>query len=146
MAFSNPIASPLASNAYINGLLWGSHWNDPIAGTRLKVYITGQSKNEIFDFGGTAVTAHTVSQEVTAFQNSLQFIENVCNIDFMMASSQADADIIVGVVGNSDADGFLGVSIPPRWPCTPGFKFYHPHLSSISLTHLSAVSGHWHTR
>ncbi|MBP6057961.1 MAG: M10 family metallopeptidase [Nitrosomonas sp.] len=113
MAFSNPIASPLASNAYINGLLWGSHWNDPIAGTRLKVYITGQSKNEIFDFGGTAVTAHTVSQEVTAFQNSLQFIENVCNIDFMMASSQADADIIVGVVGNSDADGFLGVSIPP---------------------------------
>ena len=113
MAFSNPITSPFASNAYINGLLWGSHWNDPMAGTRLKVYIAGQGENEIFDFGGTAVTAHTVSQEVTAFQNSLQFIENVCNIDFMMANSRADADIIIGVVGNSDADGFLGVSIPP---------------------------------
>ena len=64
-------------------------------------------------FGGTAVTARTVSQEVTAFQNSIQFIENVSNIDFKMANSRADADIIVSVVGNSDADGSLGVSIPP---------------------------------
>lgn len=113
MAFSNPIASPLASNMYINDLLWGSHWNDPIAGTRLKVYIAGQNENEIFDFGGTAVTAHTVSQEVTAFQNSLQFVENVCNIDFRMANNQADADIIVGVVGYPDAAFSLGDSIPP---------------------------------
>ncbi|MER2514099.1 MAG: M10 family metallopeptidase [Nitrosomonas ureae] len=113
MAFSDPITSPLANNAYINGLLWGSHWNDPIAGTRLKVYIAGQGGNEVFDFGGTAVTAHTVSQEVTAFQESMQFIENICNIDFMMANNQADADIIVGVVGNSDAGGSLGTSVPP---------------------------------
>ena len=29
MAFSNPITSPIAGKAYIDGLLWGSHWNDP---------------------------------------------------------------------------------------------------------------------
>lgn len=113
MAFSNPVTSPFAGNAYIDGLLWGSHWNDPAAGTRLKVYIAGQSGNEIFDFGGTAVTAHTDPPENTAFQLAMQLIENVCNIDFQTATSPADADIIIGAVSNSDANGSLGSSVPP---------------------------------
>ena len=113
MAFSNPVTSPSAGNAYIDGLLWGSHWNDPAAGTRLKVYIAGQSGNEVFDFGGTAVTAHTASSEITAFLSGMQLIENVCNIAFQTATSKADADIIVGVVSNSDAGGSLGSAVPP---------------------------------
>ncbi|TXI17395.1 MAG: matrixin family metalloprotease [Nitrosomonas sp.] len=113
MAFSNPIPSALAGNAYIDGLLWGNHWNDPMAGTRLKVYIAGQSNNEIFDFGGTAVTANTALPEIMAFQNALQLIENICNIDFRAATSQADADIIFGAVNNHDAKGAFGDSVPP---------------------------------
>jgi serralysin len=113
MAFSNPVTSPFPGNAYINGLLWGSHWNDPAAGTRLKVYLAGQRGNEIFDFGGTAVTANTASQETAAFQHALQLIENICNIDFRVAATQADADIIVGAVGSPDANGSLGVAISP---------------------------------
>ncbi len=113
MAFSDPINSPLADNVYINSLLWGSHWNDPAAGTRLKVYIAGISGNEVFDFGGVAVTANTVPQGVIAFQHAMQLIENVCNIDFMMAGSQSGADIILGSVNNADAEGGLGDSVPP---------------------------------
>jgi|GEM_PF-4126246 len=113
MAFSDPINSPLADNVYINSLLWGSHWNDPAAGTRLKVYIAGISGNEVFDFGGVAVTANTMPQGVIAFQHAMQLIENVCNVDFMMAGSQAGADIIVGSVNNADAGGGLGDSVPP---------------------------------
>lgn len=71
MAFSNPVTSSFAGNAYIDGLLWGSHWNDPAAGTRLKVYIAGQNGNEVFDFGGTAATAHTDPPESTAFQHAM---------------------------------------------------------------------------
>lgn len=113
MAFSNPIASPLAGNAYIDGLFWGKHWSDPMAGTRLKVYIAGQSGSEVFDFGGIAVTANTAVQEVAAFQRAFELIENICNIDFRVAVSQADADIIVGAVNNHDASGDLGASVPP---------------------------------
>ncbi|SFE59192.1 M10 family metallopeptidase [Nitrosomonas sp. Nm166] len=113
MAFSNPVTSPSAGNAYIDGLLWGSHWNDPAAGTRLKVYIAGQNGNEVFDFGGTAVTARTASSEITAFLRGMQLIENVSNIDFQTAMNKADADIIVGAVNNSDAGGGLGGSVPP---------------------------------
>ncbi len=113
MAFSNPVASPFSSNVYINGLLWGSHWDDPTMGTRLKVYIAGINGNEVFDFGGTPVTANTDPQEVTAFQHAMQLIEHVCNVNFMIATSQPDADIIVGAASNSDVQGGLGVSIPP---------------------------------
>ena len=113
MAFSNPIPSPVSSNIYINGLLWGKHWNDPANGTRLSVYIAGQQGNETFDFGGTPVTANTVSQEIIAFQNAMQLIENVCNIDFIATSSQTDADLILGAVNNIDAEGGLGTSVPP---------------------------------
>ena len=113
MAFSDPVNSPVAGNVYVNGLLWGSHWNDLAAGTRLKVYIAGRSGNELFDFGGVAVTANTALQEVTAFQHAMQLIENVCNVDFVTAVNQADADIIVGAVNNADAEGGLGVSVPP---------------------------------
>lgn len=113
MAFSNPVASPIAGNAYINGLLWGSHWNDPAVGTRLKIYIAGKGGNEVFDFGGTSVTAHTAPQEVETFQQAMQLIENVCNIHFLSAINQGDADIIVGAVNNADTQGGLGDSIPP---------------------------------
>lgn len=113
MAFSNPVASPFAGNVYINGLLWGSHWNDPAIGTRLKVYIAGINGNEVFDFGGTAVTANTDPQEVIMFQHATQLIEQVCNVTFMIATSQSDADIIVGAAGNADVQGGLGASIPP---------------------------------
>jgi len=34
-------------------------------------------------------------QEVTAFQHAMQLIKNVCNVDFVTAVNQADADIIV---------------------------------------------------
>ncbi|MCC7091937.1 MAG: M10 family metallopeptidase [Nitrosomonas sp.] len=113
MPFSNPVASPFSGNSYVNGLLWGNHWNDPAAGTRLKVYIAGKGGNEIFDFGGTAVTAHTAPNEIAAFQQAMQLISNVCNITFMTAVNQADADIIVGAANNAAVGGALGNSIPP---------------------------------
>ena len=113
MSFSNPISSPVSSNIYINGLLWGKHWNDPANGTRLSVYIAGQQGNETFDFGGMPVTAHTVTQEVSAFQNAMQLIESICNIDFIITNSQTDADLILGAVNNIDAGGGLGTSVPP---------------------------------
>lgn len=113
MAFSNPVASPFSDNAYINGLLWGNHWNDPANGTRLKVYIAGKNGNEVFDFGGAAVAANTASEEVAAFQQALQFISNVCNIQFLNAVNQADADIIIGTANNAGVGGALGDSIPP---------------------------------
>ncbi len=113
MAFSNPAASPFSGNVYIDGLLWGSHWNDPTLGTRLKVYIAGVNGNEVFDFGGTPVTANTDPQEVAVFQHAMQLVEHVCNVKFMIATRQSDADIIVGAASNSDVQGGLGVSIPP---------------------------------
>ncbi|WP_293009203.1 M10 family metallopeptidase [Nitrosomonas sp.] len=113
MAFSNPAASPFSGNVYIDGLLWGSHWNDPALGTRLKVYIAGVNGNEVFDFGGTPVTANTDPQEVAVFQHAMQLVEHVCNVKFMIATRQSDADIIVGAASNSDVQGGLGVSIPP---------------------------------
>ena len=113
MAFSNPVASPFSGNSYVNGLLWGSHWNDPAAGTRLKIYIAGKSGNEVFDFGGTAVTANTAPDEVATFQQAMQLIADVCTVKFMAAVNQADADIIVGAVNNAGVGGALGNSIPP---------------------------------
>ena len=83
MAFSNPVNSPSAGNVYINGLLWGSHWNDLAAGTRLKVYIAGRSGNELFDFGGVAVPANTALPEVTAFPHPMQLIKNFSNVVFV---------------------------------------------------------------
>lgn len=113
MAFSNPVASPVSGNSYINGLLWGSHWNDPAVGTRLKVYISGKSGNEVFDFGGTAVRASSGPEEVATFQLAMQLIANVCNVKFLPAINQADADIIVGTVNNAGGGGALGDSVPP---------------------------------
>ena len=113
MPYSNPVTTSSSDNLYINGLLWGNHWDDPTTGTRLKVYIAGQAGNEAFDFGGTTITAHTAPPETMAFLQGMQFIEHVCNIDFQTATSKSDADIIVGAVNNSAASGNLGNSIPP---------------------------------
>ncbi len=35
MAFSNPAVTPSSGLTYVDALLWGSHWQDPAAGTRL---------------------------------------------------------------------------------------------------------------
>ncbi len=114
MAFSNPVNTASSGNTLVDGLLWGKHWSDGTADTTsLSVYIAGVSGREQFDFGGTTVTANTVSKEVAAFQQAMAMFESFCNIDFTVAASQADADIIVGAVNNRDADGSLGVATPP---------------------------------
>ncbi len=114
MAFSNPVDTASSGNPLVDGLLWGKHWSDGSAATTsLAVYIAGVSGNEQFDFGGTLVTANTVSEEAAAFQQVMAMFESFCNIDFTVASSQADADIIAGAVNNRDADGALGIATPP---------------------------------
>jgi serralysin len=114
MAFSDPVATPISGNPYIDGLSWGMHWDDPgSTKTRLNVYVAGVGGSEAFDFGGSSVTAETLEPEVTAFKRAMQLIENVCNIDFQTATSKSDADIIVGAVDDADADYALGVSVPP---------------------------------
>ena len=114
MAFSNPVTTTPSGQTYVDGLMWGSHWRDPAAGTRLAVWIAGTSGSaESFDFGGFPVTALTRAAEITAFAAAFQTIANVCGLSFSNAASQSDADIIVGVVGNRDASGALGTSVPP---------------------------------
>lgn len=114
MAFSNPVNTASSGNALVDGLLWGKHWSDGTAATTsLSVYIAGVSGKEQFDFGGTPVTAKTAAEEVVAFQQAMAMFETFCNIDFTVAASKRDADIIAGAVNNRDADGSLGVATPP---------------------------------
>jgi serralysin len=114
MAFSDPVNTPSSGNTLVDGLLWGQHWSDGTpATTSLAVYIAGTSGNEQFDFGGTTVTANTVSAEVTAFRLAMSMFESICNIDFTEVGSQNQADIIVGAVNNRDASGALGIATPP---------------------------------
>ena len=114
MAFSNPVTTTPSGQTYVDGLMWGSHWQDPAAGTRLAVWIAGASgTNEQFDFGGVTVTANNAPEENDAFVQAFQTIANVCGLTFTSATSQADADIIVGTVNNRDASGALGTSVPP---------------------------------
>ena len=114
MAFSDPVNTASGGNTLVNGLLWGMHWSDGTpAKTSLAVYIAGTSGGENFDFGGTAVTANTVSEEVAAFRLAMEMFELVCNIDFVEVNSKSNADIVVGAVNNRDASGALGVGIPP---------------------------------
>ena len=114
MAFSNPVTTAASGQTYIDGLMWGSHWQDPGAGTRLAVWIAGGSgTNESFDFGGSPVTARNSAEENAAFVLAFETIANVCGLQFTNAASQSDADIIVGAVGNRDASGGLGTSVPP---------------------------------
>ena len=114
MAFSNPVTTTPSGQTYVDALQWGSHWRDPAAGTRLAVWIAGASgTNEQFDFGGVTVTANNAPEENDAFVQAFQTIANVCGLTFSSATSQADADIIVGTVNNRDASGALGTSVPP---------------------------------
>lgn len=114
MAFSDPVATASSGNSLVDGLLWGQNWSDGSpATTSLAVYIAGTAGKEKFDFGGTEVTADTFAEEVTAFNLAMQLFEQVCNVDFTIVASQADADIIVGADNNRDADGSLGVATPP---------------------------------
>ena len=115
MAFSDPIATPASGNAYIDGLSWGSHWNDAGSATttRLAVYIAGTTANEVFDFGGTNVTARTVAQEKAAFTAAFALLANVANLSFSFVTGQSTADIVVGAVNDADAGGGLGVATPP---------------------------------
>jgi serralysin len=114
MAYSDPITTPPAGNAYIDGLCWGMHWDDPgSTTTRLKVYVAGRNGPENFDFGGFSVTADTVAKEIAAFELVMKLVEDVCNIDFQAAATQSDADIIVGAVDDFDAGSNLGIAIPP---------------------------------
>ncbi len=113
MAFSNPVTSAVSGSTYIDGLLWGSHWGDPAAGTRLAVWIAGYNgQDEVFDFGGTPVTANNAPAENAAFAKALAVLGNVCNITFLNAASQSDADIILGTANAADVGG-LGVAVPP---------------------------------
>ena len=115
MGFSDPVLSPLSGYAYIDGLLWGSHWNDPASATvtRLSVYIAGTtSVREAFDFGGTTVLSLTSPLEVAAFNRALALMANVCNVVFS-TGTKADADILMGGVSDATAEGNLGVAIPP---------------------------------
>lgn len=114
MAFSNPVTTAPSGQTYVDGLMWGSHWQSPGAGTNLAVWIAGASgTNEQFDFGGRTVTANNAPEENDAFVLAFQTIANVCGLNFTNAASQADADIIVGTVNNRDASGALGTSVPP---------------------------------
>ena len=114
MAFSNPVATPDSGVTYVDALLWGSHWQDPGAGTRLAVWVAGAAGvDETFDFGGTTVTANNAPEENDAFLAALQAIQNVCGLSFLAASSQSDADLILGTVSDIDAGGNLGIAVPP---------------------------------
>jgi serralysin len=111
MAFSNPIATPLTGNAYVDGLRWGMHWDDPgsAATTRLQVHIAGAAgANESFDFGGLSVVARTA-----AFLLALEVISNICNITFSTASDKTTADLVFGAVNDITAEGNLGIATPP---------------------------------
>lgn len=114
MAFSDPVTTPSSGSTLINGLLWGSHWSDGSPGTtQLAVHIAGTNGSQNFDFGGYTVRATTSPAEAAAFNLALQLFENVCNVDFTVAASKNDADIILGAVDDYDADGALGIGVPP---------------------------------
>lgn len=114
MAYSDPIVTPASGNPYIDGLSWGSNWKEPGSDvTHLKLNIAGRFGDVQFDFGGTTVLASTKPVETAAFKLAMSLIEQVCNIDFQLTNLQSDADIIVGAVDNADADGNLGLSVPP---------------------------------
>lgn len=114
MAFSDPVATATSGKQIVDGLLWGNQWSDGSpAATSLAVYVAGRSGSENFDFGGFPVTAFTDPEETAAFRLAMELFADVCNIDFVEVSSKSQADIIVGAVNNADAEGNLGIAVPP---------------------------------
>jgi len=76
-------------NPYIDSLIWGgAGWSGgPI------LYFFGQG-SAIDEFGDPFVGRAWRSFEIEAFERAIELYENVCNLDFQAAPSQAAADIV----------------------------------------------------
>jgi Ca2+-binding RTX toxin-like protein len=112
MSTADPVTSPSSSNTWINGLKWGAHWDSPGSGPTVITYALQSSGT--LDFGGTPVTATPpYAEEEAALAAVLASIENIINVDFVLTTNPANADIVYASVDDLDAGGNLGVAVPP---------------------------------
>lgn len=117
MPFSVPVSSPVADSRYVNGLLWGAHWQDEATTgpTRLGLYVVGAGDEaETFEYGFRGARGRTNAAEEAAFRLAAEFVSDVCLIEFVDVNSQAEADVLVAAVSRWDPGGRgLGISQPP---------------------------------
>jgi Ca2+-binding RTX toxin-like protein len=97
MANQNPsVPGSGYGSPYVDSLVWGgAGWTGgPI------FYFFG-SGNAIDEFGDPFFGRTWRSFEIDAFEQAIALFENVCNIDFQLAPSQADADIVWWAVSSA---------------------------------------------
>lgn len=116
MPLANPVLAPTSTNILINGIKWGDRWQSAGATTTIKIYIAS-NQNVVFEGqNSAALTPHAA--EIAAINNVLKFYENVAKIDFVTATSLADADIYFAIVNETDptiaaVPGTLGIAMAP---------------------------------
>jgi hypothetical protein len=96
------------SNVWIEGLLWGTRWDSPGPGTVIDVHIATSGIFGPFETEATAPTA----AERAAIEAALAAFEAVCDIDFVMVASPAQADIVWAIENVPDAT-YFGFALPP---------------------------------
>ncbi|MFN0191610.1 MAG: hypothetical protein ACKVP5_06485, partial [Aestuariivirga sp.] len=120
MSTADPVNSPASSNTWINGLKWGSRWDSPGAGPAVITYALQASGT--LDFGGFPVTAtDPYAAEEAALAAVLASIETIINVDFVLTANPTSADIVFASVDDIDAEGNLGIALPPG-------EYFNPSL------------------
>lgn len=110
-------STPWTGNTWLNAITWGTQWSSGGSTAVVSAYIAGQPLSEwVSDGGGGWVWAsQPYSQETAAMMTAMASFEAVCNIDFRMVGSQANADLVWATVDTVDAGGAdtLGWANPP---------------------------------
>jgi hypothetical protein len=112
MSAADPVATPSSSNTWINGLKTAQRWDTAGNGTTTIYYAFPVSGT--VSHGGTPVTAtEPYAEETAALSAILQSLENIINVDFVLTTNIAQADLVYASVDDLDAGGDLGSAYLP---------------------------------